>query len=182
MPDGKSLVYERSSGTLGHAGCCRLDLRVATADGGHVRVAYRFPDPFYKGSSPSLSPDGRAIAYMTPSSDGRSDLIRVVELRSGAVHAMDVGVVFDQAPAWSPDSRKLALARAYGEVVTVPVGGGNVHGLGTKGSGAYWGAGGEVIILRGKRLGEVWASHNGSRARFLFRVPGRLGIATIDAR
>ena len=102
MPDGKSLVYERSSGTLGHAGCCRLDLRVAATDGGHLRVAYRFPDPFYKGSSPSLSPDGRAIAYMTPSSDGRSDLIRVVELRSGAVHAMDVGVVFDQAPAWSP--------------------------------------------------------------------------------
>ena len=30
MPDGKSLVYERSSGTLGHAGCCRLDLRVGS--------------------------------------------------------------------------------------------------------------------------------------------------------
>jgi hypothetical protein len=57
-----------------------------------------------------------------------------------------------------------------------------VHGLGTKGSGAYWGAGGEVIILRGKRLGEVWASRNGSRARFLFRAPDGLGIATIDAR
>jgi Tol biopolymer transport system component len=182
LPDGKSLVYERSSGTLGHAGCCRLDLRVAAADGGHARVAYRFPDPFYKGSSPSLSPNGRAIAYMTPSSDGRSNLIRVVHLRSGAVHAMDVGVVFDQAPAWSPDSRKLALARAYGEVVTVPADGGQVHGLGTKGAGAYWGAGGEVIILRGKRLGQVWVSRNGSPARFLFRVPGGLGIATIDAR
>jgi Tol biopolymer transport system component len=179
-PDGSSLVYERRSGSLGHAGCCRLDIRTADGDGGNMRVAYRFPDPFYKGSFPSLAPDGTAIAFMTPSDDGRKDLIRVVDLHSGTAHAIDLGVVYDQAPAWSPDSRKLAMSRLYGQVVTVPAGGGQPRTLGIRGTGVSWTGRGGILILRGTSGGDVWATREGATARRLFRVPDGLGVATID--
>jgi Tol biopolymer transport system component len=179
-PDGSSLVYERRSGNLGQAGCCRLDVRTAAADGRHMRVAYRFPDPFYKGSFPSLAPDGSAIAFMIPSDDGRKDLIRVVDLHSGTAHAINLGVVYDQAPAWSPDSRRLAMSRLYGQVVTVAAGGGQARTLGIRGTSVSWTRRGGIIILRGKAAGEVWASRGGSSPRLLFRLPDKLGIATID--
>jgi Tol biopolymer transport system component len=181
-PDGRSLVYERRSGNLGQAGCCRLDIRIADTDGGHTRIAYRFPDPFYKGSFPSLAPDGTAIAFMTPSKDGRKHLIRVVNLARGTAHAVDLGVVYDQAPAWSPDSRRLAMSRLYGQVVTVAADGGHARTLGVRGTSVSWTKPAGILILRGKGAGQVWASRGSGPARLLFRVPGKLGIATIDAR
>jgi hypothetical protein len=179
-PDGHSLVYERRKGTLGHSGCCLLDIRTTDAKGGHLRVVYRFPDPFYKGSFPSLAPDGSAIAFMTPSNDGRKHLIRVVHLDSGAAHAIDLGVVYDQAPAWSPDSRRLAMSRLYGQVVTVDADGGKPRTLGIRGTSVSWTSRGGILILRGKDAGEVWSSGGGTTARKLFRLPDKLGIATID--
>jgi Tol biopolymer transport system component len=180
-PDGRSIVYERIAGTLGQAGCCRLDVRIARADGSGTRVTYRFPDPFYKGSFPSLSPDGRSIAYVTPSDDGRRELVRVADLRSGASHAIrGLGVLFELPPAWSPDSRTLALGRLYGEAVTIPARGGRPHRLGALGTGVAWDRSGGLVIVRGKRSDEVWASRRGEPARFLFRIPGKLDVATID--
>jgi dipeptidyl aminopeptidase/acylaminoacyl peptidase len=180
-PDGRSIVYERTAGNLGQAGCCRLDVRIAAADGSGTRVAYRFPDPFYKGSFPSLSPDGRSIAYITPSDDGRNELVRVVDLRSGASHVIrGLGVLFELPPAWSRDSRTLALGRLYGEAVTIPARGGHPHRLGAPGTGVAWDRGGGIVIVRGKRSDEVWASRRGKPARFLFRIPGKLDVATID--
>jgi Tol biopolymer transport system component len=144
-----------------------------------MRVAYRFPSAFYKGSFPSLSPDGRTIAFMTPSNDGRKNLIRVVDLQSGAAHAIDLGVVYAQSPAWSPDSRRLAMSRLYGQVVTVSAGGGQARTLGIRGTGVSWTSRGGILVLRGKSGGEVWAG-SGAHAHRLFRLPGKLGVATID--
>jgi Tol biopolymer transport system component len=180
-PDGRSIVYERTAGYLGQAGCCRLDVRIGTPDGGGTRVAYRFPDPFYKGSFPSLSPDGRSIAYITPSDDGRHELVRVVDLRSGASHALrGLGVLFYVPPAWSPDSRTLALGRLHGEAVTIPARGGHPHRLGAPGTGVAWDRAGGIVIVRGKRSDEVWTSRKGRPARFVFRIPGKLDVTTID--
>jgi Tol biopolymer transport system component len=181
-PDGRSLVYERSSGNSNSPSCCRLDVRVATADGRHTRVAYRFADPFYRGSFPSLAPDGRTMAYMTPSDDGRSDLIRVVALRSGASHEIrGLGVLMDTAPAWSPDSRRFAIARLSGQAITVAPDGTHLHALGTRGSNVYWGRSGRISVVHGTAEDQVWTSGAGEPARFLFRVPGKLGIAALDA-
>jgi len=38
-----------------------------------------------------------------------------------------------------------------------------------------------ILILRGKASGQVWASSGGGDAHLLFRVPGKLGIATIPS-
>jgi WD40-like Beta Propeller Repeat len=178
--DGRSLVYERSAGNANSPSCCRLDVRVTTTDGRRTRVAYRFPDPFYKGSFPSLAPDGRTIAYMTPSDDGSRDLIRVVDLETGASHAIGgLGVLMDQAPAWLPDSRRFAIARLYRQAVTVALDGAHLRALGPRASGVYSGRAGGIIMVRG--AGEVWSSRAGEPARFLFRLPHKLGIAAIDA-
>jgi len=89
-------------------------------------------------------------------------------------------VLFELPPAWSPDSRTLALGRLYGEAVTIPAGGGRPHRLGALGTGVAWDRSGGLVIVRGKRGDEVWASRRGEPARFLFRIQGTLDVATID--
>lgn len=82
-----------------------LDVRVTAVGSGVTRVAYVFPDWRYEGSFPTLSPDGRSIAFVHPSPSG--DVIRVVTLRTGKAYDL-AGLRPATSLAWSPNSKRLA--------------------------------------------------------------------------
>jgi WD40-like Beta Propeller Repeat len=82
------------------------EIDVATPSGSHaVRLA--------KGMYPSLSPDGRWVAYIGGGQD-RPGTIRLVSTLGGeALNTRIAGAAF----AWSPDSRMLAVQASHGTVI-----------------------------------------------------------------
>ncbi|MBA2683129.1 MAG: PD40 domain-containing protein [Gemmatimonadaceae bacterium] len=80
---------------------------------------------------PSYSPDGKRIAYWTPSSPGWQLWIANADLSS----AQKLPVKGGTEPAlWSPDGSRLAVTSAEGRIVVVPVAGGEAKRV-TTGSG-----------------------------------------------
>lgn len=87
------------------AGKEQYRLIVADSDGENPRIMVESSEPIM---SPSWSPDGRKMAYVSFES-GRSE-IWVQTLRSQARQRVSARAGVNGAPAWSPDGRKLALA------------------------------------------------------------------------
>jgi TolB protein len=79
-------------------------LIVADADGENARVLVESSEPLM---SPSWSPDGRKLAYV--SFEKKRSSIFVQTLRSGARQRVSSRAGVNGAPAWSPDGRYLAL-------------------------------------------------------------------------
>ncbi|WP_369601655.1 Tol-Pal system beta propeller repeat protein TolB [Hahella sp. SMD15-11] len=83
----------------------RYVLEVADADGRNARVIAESAQPII---SPSWSPDGRQIAYVS-FERRRRPAIFIQDVRTGARRQIQQFEGLNSAPAWSPDGRKLAL-------------------------------------------------------------------------
>jgi Tol biopolymer transport system component len=99
------------------------------------------------GRAPSLSPDGKSIAYVTQPADGKRMLsIRPIGSDSGQPVA---GTEDIEALLWSPDSRQIATL-ARGVVTTIDLATGSSRRLGTVGAtrGASWNGNGTILLAR----------------------------------
>ena len=95
------IAYVTSTGTGSEA---RYELVVADADGYGPQTIVGSPEPLL---SPSWSPDGRKLAYV--SFEQGNSAIYVQEVATGARELVSSGRGINGAPAFSPDGRKLAL-------------------------------------------------------------------------
>ena len=86
-------------------GARRFLLQIADSDGHGAQTVYDSPQPLM---SPTWSPDGRRIAYVSFES-GRA-AVYVQELATGKRRQVSGGQGAHSAPAWSPDGRRLAMA------------------------------------------------------------------------
>lgn len=111
-------IFERLTGTrgafdtrlayisaTGPAGNQTYRLIVAEADGHNPRTVLTSDKPVM---SPTWSPDGRRLAYVSFES-GRS-AIYVQDLNSGSAQAISTQGGMNGAPAWSPDGSKIAMS------------------------------------------------------------------------
>jgi TolB protein len=81
-----------------------FSLRIADADGEGGQVALTSPEPII---SPSWSPDGRELAYV--SFESQKAVVWTQDVASGKRRAVANFRGSNSAPAWSPDSRQLAV-------------------------------------------------------------------------
>lgn len=84
-------------------------LIVADADGENANVMVESEKPLL---SPSWSPDGRRIAYVSFENDTSEVFVQV--LRTGVRQRVSARPGINSAPAWSPDGRQLALTLSKG--------------------------------------------------------------------
>jgi TolB protein len=85
-------------------------LVVADADGENAQVMVESTEPIM---SPSWSPDGRKLAYV--SFENKTAEIYVQTLRSGGRQKISARPGVNGAPSWSPDGRMLALTLSRGD-------------------------------------------------------------------
>ncbi len=108
------VIYERLTGDKGvfstkityvvkRAG--RYELQVADADGFNAQSVLASREPIM---SPSWSPDGSRIAYV--SFDQKKPIVVVQNLAQGTTHVVANFRGNNSAPAWSPDGRFLVVA------------------------------------------------------------------------
>lgn len=88
----------------GAAPAQRYQLLLADADGENQRVILESPQPIM---SPSWSPDGQWLAYV--SFENRGSAVFVQRVRTGERRQVSARAGINGAPAWSPDGTKLAL-------------------------------------------------------------------------
>lgn len=86
-----------------------FELIIADADGFNPQAVVRNSEPIM---SPSWSPDGRQIAYVSFAT-GRSNVI-VQDLFTGQNRVVSSSPGINGAPAWSPDGRRLAVSLSRG--------------------------------------------------------------------
>ncbi len=79
-------------------------LTVADSDGNNDKPLIMSKAPLM---SPSWSPDGKSIAYV--SFEGNRSAIKVVDVATGAVKHISGSPGINGAPKWSPDGRSLAM-------------------------------------------------------------------------
>lgn len=82
----------------------RYILEVADQDGFNARPMLNSPEPVM---SPTWSPDGRKVAYV--SFENRHAGIYMQDVRSGSRQLISEFPGINGAPAWSPDGKKMAL-------------------------------------------------------------------------
>ncbi len=82
----------------------RYQLRIADADGEGGQIAVTSPEPII---SPSWSPDGRELAYV--SFESQKAVVYVQDVSTGKRRAVANFRGSNSAPAWSPDGRQLAV-------------------------------------------------------------------------
>jgi len=108
------LIYEKITGQRGLAGT-RIAfvgrgggfwfLVIADADGRNSQIILRSTQPIM---SPTWSPDGRRLAYV--SFEGRRSQIVVQDVYTSARRTVSAAPGINGAPSWSPDGRRLAFA------------------------------------------------------------------------
>ena len=107
-------IYERLTGEKGvfstriayvsKAGANRYQLRVADADGEGGQVALSSVEPII---SPSWSPDGKQLAYV--SFESRKAVVYTQDVATGTRRPVANFRGSNSAPAWSPDGQSLAV-------------------------------------------------------------------------
>jgi TolB protein len=80
-------------------------LFIADADGGNPQMMLQSAEPIF---SPSWSPDGRSITYV--SLEGKQVSVYIQEVGSGRREKVAAWPGLNTAPAWSPDGSRLALS------------------------------------------------------------------------
>ena len=91
--------------TVDRAQSMPFQLQYADADGARVQTVLRSREPIM---SPSWSPDGKRIAYVSFESDGLP-AVYVHELASSQRRKVSATRGINGAPDWSPDGQRLAL-------------------------------------------------------------------------
>lgn len=79
-------------------------LQIADADGYNAQVLLESPEPLL---SPSWSPDGKRIAYV--SFEGKNSAIYVQNILSGQRERVSAFEGINSSPDWSPDGTRLAM-------------------------------------------------------------------------
>ncbi len=79
-------------------------LQVADADGYNAQILLESPEPLL---SPSWSPDGKRIAYV--SFEGKNSAIYVQDVLTGQRERISAFEGINSSPAWSPDGTRLAM-------------------------------------------------------------------------
>ncbi len=79
-------------------------LQIADADGHHAKILLESPEPLL---SPSWSPDGKKIAYV--SFEEQNSAIFVQNIFTGRRERIAAFAGINSAPAWSPDGSRLAM-------------------------------------------------------------------------
>lgn len=124
----------------------------------------------------SLSPDGKKVAFVGSRQErGKkaSPGLFLVDLADGSVRTL-IDKALKTAPAWSPDSTKLAIGSAEGYVthyplVIIDVRTGAVDETGAEGVGADWSPDGREIAV----TTQIAVAHTWSRG---VPVSGRIGV------
>ncbi|HJV07438.1 MAG TPA: Tol-Pal system beta propeller repeat protein TolB [Chromobacteriaceae bacterium] len=107
------MIYEALTGKKGvfntrimfvHKSGHDYQLQVADVDGSRAQTILRSKEPIM---SPSWSPDGHHIAYV--SFESKKPVVWVQDLATGQRHAVANFKGSNSAPAWSPDGSKLAV-------------------------------------------------------------------------
>jgi TolB protein len=79
-------------------------LQIADADGFNAQILLESPEPIL---SPSWSPDGKRIAYV--SFEGKNSAIYVQNILTGQRERVSGFAGINSSPAWSPDGTRLAM-------------------------------------------------------------------------
>ena len=79
-------------------------LQIADADGHNAQILLESPEPLL---SPSWSPDGKKIAYV--SFEGRNSAIYVQDIITGKRERVSAFEGINSAPSWSPEGSRLAM-------------------------------------------------------------------------
>lgn len=105
-PDGKSVVFVQD----GQIHCAP----VRPGDAGFERCRPEKPlvHDFGTNLQPTVSPDGRRIAYVSRRDD--HSFVAVYDTVTERITYLHPGVDHDSAPTWSPDSQRLAFLRRPG--------------------------------------------------------------------
>jgi len=79
-------------------------LQIADADGYNAKILLESPEPLL---SPSWSPDGKKIAYV--SFEGRNSAIYIQDILTGKRERVSAYEGINSAPSWSPEGSRLAM-------------------------------------------------------------------------
>jgi Tol biopolymer transport system component len=177
-PNGRQVAYQRTSGAYGND----VELIVARPDGTHRRTLFRLQEPIHDYFAAAWSPDSRSIAFSTDHRAPHDPTLAIVNVGSGAVHRFRHGGWGSQRPAWSPDSKRLAVALRW-RTVTMTTRGGRIHSLlAVTGPSVAWSPRDQITISGpDAQPWKVFASRNGTAAaRLLFQLPSNVAVVAID--
>ena len=176
-PNGRQIAYQRTSGTYGND----VELIVAKPDGTNRRSLFRLQEPIHDYFEGAFSPDSRSIAFSTPNRAPHDPTLAIVNVATGAVHRLKGGWG-GQRPAWSPDSKRLAVALGS-RTVTMTTAGGRIHSLlEVTGASLAWSPRGRITIAGpDAQPWKIFASRNGiAAAKLLFTLPRNVAVVDID--
>ncbi len=105
-PDGKQLAWTAVNPENGHSGAAVVILDIETHTGRLFDTATQTGGVFHPFDTPTWSPDGRFLAYLSTNPDPQLDGVWVINPQDG--HMTFVGEI--AKPVWSPDGRFLALS------------------------------------------------------------------------
>jgi len=150
------------------------ELIVSDVDGENQTVVARSPAPLM---SPTWSPDGRRLAYVSFESGNSQIYVQDLSSRSRRVVSSRAGV--NSSPAWSPDGKKLAVTQSQGtgnlDIYILDINTGSSKQL-TRSSAidteATWSEDGKTIYFTSDRAGQAQvyqvSSRGGSAKRVTF--------------
>jgi Tol biopolymer transport system component len=176
-PNGRQIAYQRTSGTYGND----VELIVARPDGTHRRTLFTLQEPIHDSFEGAWSPDSRSIAFSTPNRAPHDPTLAIVNVATGAVHRLPGGWG-SQRPAWSSDSKRLAVALGS-RTVTMTTAGGRIHSLlELTGASIAWSPRDQITIAGpDAQPWKVFASRNGiAAAKLLFLLPRNVAVVDID--
>ena len=128
-------------------------------------------------ADPSLSPDGRRVAFQQVDSDGRHVDIWIRDLANDAIARLTFGPGLDELPIWSSDAKRIAYAAnhnlTYGLYQKSADGSGSEQEM-AKSTGAFrqgfwdWSRDGHYLLVW--KSGELWyLSHSDLQLKPLFQ-------------